>query len=68
MPRKKSSTLFEDSLQGLEDIVEQLEQGDISLEDSLKSFELFAKSSNLKIIYNDQRVILLSRFSSTLKP
>ncbi|NOQ64781.1 MAG: exodeoxyribonuclease VII small subunit [Methyloprofundus sp.] len=39
MPRKKSSTLFEDSLQGLEDIVEQLEQGDISLEDSLKSFE-----------------------------
>ncbi len=39
MPRKKSSTLFEDSLQGLEEIVEQLEQGDISLEESLKSFE-----------------------------
>ena len=39
MPRKKSSTLFEDSLKGLEEIVEQLEQGDISLEESLKSFE-----------------------------
>ena len=39
MPRKKSATLFEDSLKGLEDIVEQLEQGDISLEESLKSFE-----------------------------
>ena len=39
MPRKKSSSLFEDSLKGLEEIVEQLEQGDISLEESLKSFE-----------------------------
>lgn len=39
MPRKKSATLFEDSLKGLEDIVEQLEQGDISLQESLKSFE-----------------------------
>lgn len=39
MPRKKSATLFEDSLKDLEEIVEQLEQGDISLEESLKSFE-----------------------------
>ena len=39
MPRKKSTILFEDSLKGLEEIVEQLEQGDISLEESLKSFE-----------------------------
>ena len=39
MPRKKSATLFEDSLKELEEIVEQLEQGDISLEESLKSFE-----------------------------
>ena len=39
MPRKKSATLFEDSLKGLEEIVEQLEQGDISLQESLKSFE-----------------------------
>jgi exodeoxyribonuclease VII small subunit len=39
MPKKKSSTLFEDSLTELEALVTQLEQGDISLEESLKSFE-----------------------------
>ncbi|MCK5355024.1 MAG: exodeoxyribonuclease VII small subunit [Methyloprofundus sp.] len=39
MPRKKSTTLFEDSLAELEQLVEQLEQGDISLEESLKTFE-----------------------------
>jgi len=39
MPKKKSSTLFEDSLAELEQLVTQLEQGDISLEESLKSFE-----------------------------
>ncbi|MGJ0485903.1 MAG: exodeoxyribonuclease VII small subunit [Methylomicrobium sp.] len=39
MPKKKSSTLFEDSLAELEALVNQLEQGDISLEESLKSFE-----------------------------
>ncbi len=39
MARKKNSTLFEDSLEELEQLVEQMEQGDLSLEDSLKSFE-----------------------------
>jgi exodeoxyribonuclease VII small subunit len=39
MPRKKSTTVFEDSLEELEQLVEQMEQGDISLEESLKSFE-----------------------------
>ena len=39
MPRKKNTTLFEDSLEELEQLVEQMEQGDLSLEDSLKSFE-----------------------------
>jgi len=38
MPKKKSTT-FEDSLAELEQLVNQLEQGDISLEESLKSFE-----------------------------
>ncbi len=38
MARKKS-TLFEDSLEELEQLVEQMEQGDLSLEDALKSFE-----------------------------
>ena len=39
MPKKKNTTLFEDSLAELEQLVNQLEQGDISLEESLKSFE-----------------------------
>ncbi len=39
MARKKSVTLFEDSLAELEQLVEQMEKGDISLEESLKLFE-----------------------------
>lgn len=39
MPRKKSTTLFEDSMAELEQLVEQMEQGDITLEESLLSFE-----------------------------
>lgn len=39
MTRKKNATLFEDSLEELELLVEQMEQGDLSLEESLKSFE-----------------------------
>ncbi|HIF54027.1 MAG: exodeoxyribonuclease VII small subunit [Methylococcales bacterium] len=39
MPRKKSATLFEDSLEELAQLVEQMEQGELSLEESLKSFE-----------------------------
>ncbi|PKM11153.1 MAG: exodeoxyribonuclease VII small subunit [Gammaproteobacteria bacterium HGW-Gammaproteobacteria-10] len=39
MPRKKTANLFEASLAELEQLVEQMEQGDLSLEDSLKSFE-----------------------------
>ena len=39
MPKKKSTTLFEDSLAEIEQLVGHLEQGDISLEESLKSFE-----------------------------
>lgn len=39
-PKKKSSpTDFEKALKELEDLVEHMEQGDISLEDSLKCFE-----------------------------
>ena len=35
----KKSFPFEDSLSRLEELVEQMENGDLSLEDSLKSFE-----------------------------
>ncbi|MCX7085539.1 MAG: exodeoxyribonuclease VII small subunit [Methylococcales bacterium] len=39
MTKKKSGTVFEDSLAEIESLVIHLEQGDISLEESLKSFE-----------------------------
>lgn len=40
MAKKKTQPLsFENALAELESLVEQLEQGDISLEDSLKRFE-----------------------------
>ncbi len=39
MTRKKTTASFEDSLAELEQLVNQLEQGDVSLEESLKSFE-----------------------------
>ena len=39
MSKKKSTALFEESLAEIERLVNQLEQGDLSLEDSLKSFE-----------------------------
>ncbi|NOQ17001.1 MAG: exodeoxyribonuclease VII small subunit [Methyloprofundus sp.] len=47
MARRKSATLFEDSLKDLEGIVEQLEQGDITLEESLKSFEQGVKLTRI---------------------
>ncbi|MEH6575982.1 MAG: exodeoxyribonuclease VII small subunit [Amphritea sp.] len=39
MPAKKKSADFEASLAQLESMVEQLEQGDLSLEQSLQTFE-----------------------------
>ncbi len=39
MTRKKTTSVFEDSMNELEKLVEQMEQGDISLEESLKAFE-----------------------------
>jgi exodeoxyribonuclease VII small subunit len=39
MPRKKKALDFESSLKELESLVTQMEQGDLSLEESLKAFE-----------------------------
>ena len=39
MPRKKKTPDFEQSLKELESLVQQMEQGDLSLEDSLQAFE-----------------------------
>ncbi|MCF6252584.1 MAG: exodeoxyribonuclease VII small subunit [Methylococcaceae bacterium] len=47
MTRKKNTTLFEDSLQELEQLVVQMEQGELSLEESLKSFERGVKLTSI---------------------
>lgn len=39
MPRKKKTLSFEGSLEELENLVETLEKGELTLEDTLKSFE-----------------------------
>ncbi len=39
MPKKKKSSNFEKDLKELEDLVEKMEGGDLSLEDSLVHFE-----------------------------
>ena len=39
MSRKRSAPSFERALEDLEQIVEQLEQGDLSLDDSLRAYE-----------------------------
>ena len=39
MPRKKKAPDFEQSLKELENLVLQMEQGNLSLEDSLQAFE-----------------------------
>ena len=45
MARKNDSPKFENSLAELEEIVEKMEQGDLSLEDSLDAFEKGVKLS-----------------------
>jgi exodeoxyribonuclease VII small subunit len=39
MSRRKTASQFEAAMEELEKLVEQMERGDISLEESLKSFE-----------------------------
>ena len=46
MARKNDSQKFEKSLAELEEIVAKMEQGDLSLEDSLDAFEKGVKLSN----------------------
>ena len=46
MGRKNDSQKFENSLAELEEIVTKMEQGDLSLEDSLEAFEKGVKLSN----------------------
>jgi exodeoxyribonuclease VII small subunit len=65
--------LFEDSLAELEKLVEQMEQGDIPLEESLKSFERGIKltrtcQKSLQEAEQKVRVLLEKNGQQTLEP
>jgi len=73
MTRKKSTTLFEDSIEELEQLVEQMEQGDISLEESLKSFERGVKLTStcqkaLQDAEHKVQILLEKNGNKTLEP
>ncbi len=73
MPRKKNTSLFEDSLKELEQLVEQMEQGDISLEESLKSFERGVKLTStcqkaLQEAEQKVQILLAKNGKQTLEP
>ena len=67
MTRKKAETpsppSFEDALEELEGLVETLEQGELSLEDSLKTFErgvVLARTCQEALAKAEQKVAILS--------
>ena len=73
MSRKKTSTLFEDSMAELEQLVELLEQGDISLEESLKTFERGVKltrtcQKSLQEAEQKVQILLEKNGQQTLEP
>ena len=64
MATRKKSINFEDSLSQLETLVSALESGDLSLEESLKSFETgirITRECNQALKEATQRVELLTR-------
>lgn len=63
MPKKKSGFDFEKSLQELESLVSQLEEGELSLEESLTAFEngiKLTRECQQHLAEAEQKVALLS--------
>ena len=70
MARSKNPVDFEQALNQLENLVEAMEGGDLSLEDSLKAFEQGIKLSRecqTALLTAEQRVQLLMEENGTLK-
>ncbi|MCG8056644.1 MAG: exodeoxyribonuclease VII small subunit [Candidatus Thiodiazotropha endolucinida] len=79
MPRKPKTPTFEEALKELESLVETLEQGDQSLEESLKSFErgvsltrlcqeaLKEAEQKVQILSGEQQTSELESFSNDSK-
>lgn len=73
MVKKNASVPFEQSLKELEELVEQLEKGDVPLEESLKSFErgiqlTRACQKALKEAEQKVEILLVKDGEETLKP
>ncbi len=73
MARKKPSVDFEQALQELEALVERLEQGDLSLEESLKLFErgmalTRACQKTLKEAEQKVEILTIRRGHETVEP
>lgn len=73
MPRKKTTSSFEASLKELEQLVEQMERGDMPLEESLKSFERGVRLTRtcqqaLKEAEQKVQILLEENGETTLKP
>ncbi|GDY24534.1 exodeoxyribonuclease 7 small subunit [Agarivorans sp. Toyoura001] len=71
--KKPEKMKFEETLNELEDIVQQLEQGELSLEDSLKQFERgigLANAGQAKLQQAQQQVEILRQGPNgdTLEP
>jgi exodeoxyribonuclease VII small subunit len=62
MTKKKNGLPFEEALQELEQLVARMEQGDLSLEDSLKAFErgvLLTRTCQMALREAEQKVQVL---------
>ena len=68
--KEQRSVNFENSLRSLEKLVNQLEQGDLSLEESLKAFETgikLTRECNSKLDEAEQKISLLTGQGDDLK-
>ena len=66
MTSKKAKFNFEDAIEQLEDLVEALEEGDLSLEESLKAFEdgkKLTRECQLALEKAEQRIQILTKDS-----
>lgn len=71
MAKKEEKFDFENALAELETLVEKMEQGDLSLEDSLKQFErgiALTRSCQKALAEAEQKVQILMRSSQAGEP
>jgi len=70
MPRKKKTPDFEQSLADLESLVTQMENGDLTLEDSLNAFEegiKLTRECQAMLDQAEQKVQILTSHNGELK-